>query len=224
MKKYLYILLSGFISGLLIGIGVIVYLSILSGSNNDYLAKICGALFFGLGLFAIIAFKTWLYTGKVGNTLSNKPSYLIDLLFCLIGNLCGVVILTSLMKLTKFNDSLSTQATILVNGKESQTWYSMLILSIMCGIMIYIAIKGYEVVDNPFGKILIVFLAIATFILCGFEHVVANAGYYTLAGIFTWKSFAYFILMALGNGLGAISFDGLLRITNNILKSNNKSN
>jgi formate/nitrite transporter FocA (FNT family) len=222
MKKYLYILLSGFISGILIGIGVIVYLSMLSGGYNNYLAKICGALFFGLGLFAIIVFKTWLYTGKVGNALNNKPNYFIDLLFCLMGNIIGIILFTKLMKLTRYNDILTSQATSLVEAKQNDSWYSILILSIMCGVMIYIAVKGYEVINNSVGKVLIVFLAIATFILSGFEHVVANAGYYSLANYFSWSAFGYFCLMAIGNGIGAISFDGLLRISNKLLNSSTK--
>ena len=60
MKKYLFILVSGFVSGLLIAIGATVYLSILSLAQGEYLGKIIGSLFFGLGLYGIIIFDTWL--------------------------------------------------------------------------------------------------------------------------------------------------------------------
>ena len=212
MKKYLFILVSGFVSGLLIAIGATVYLSILSLAQGEYLGKIIGSLFFGLGLYGIIIFDTWLYTGKVGNFLNEKPSYILDLLVCVLGNLIGVILLSFIISLSRYGASLEEIALSLVNQKQNDSWYSILILSFMCGMMIYIACKGHALCPNPVGKVILCFLAVAVFILCGFEHVVANASYYTFAKTFDVISLLYFILMAIGNGLGAICLDGLLKL------------
>ena len=67
MKKYAYIFLSALLSGFCITIGVCVYLSVVQ------INKIVGSLLFGLGLFGIVHFNLFLYTGKVGNLLDNKP-------------------------------------------------------------------------------------------------------------------------------------------------------
>ncbi|MCR4698360.1 MAG: formate/nitrite transporter family protein [Bacilli bacterium] len=216
MKKYLYILVSGFVSGLLIAIGATVYLSILQMSHNEYLGKIIGSLFFGVGLYGIIIFETWLYTGKVGNTLNEKPSYLFDLLVCVVGNLIGVILLSFVISLTRYGASLQEVATTIVEQKHQDSWYSILILAFLCGVMIYIACKGHAICFNPVGKVILCFLAVAVFILCGFEHVVANAAYYTFARFFDPISILHFALMALGNGLGAISFDGLLKLISHL--------
>ena len=216
MKKYLYIFCSGFISGLLIAIGATVYLSMLAGGQGEYHAKILGSLFFGVGLYGIIIFDTWLYTGKVGNTLNEKPSYLLDLLICVLGNLIGVVLLSLLISVTRYGESLQAQASILVAQKQNDSWYSILFLAFMCGVMIYIACKGHAICPNPIGKIILCFLAVSVFILCGFEHVVANASYYAYAHFSNLKAFGYFALMALGNGLGAIFFDGLLKLISHL--------
>lgn len=212
MKKTAYIFLSSILSGFFITIGGTVYLSMLDGGKGEYMAKILGSLFFGLGLFTIITFATWLYTGKVGFVLDNKPKYFLDLLICVLGNFAGVFSLSKLISFTRYGDMLYNQAIKLVEQKQADTWYSILILSFMCGIMIYIAVKGHMVCSYPVGKALICFLAVAVFILCGFEHVIANAVYYTYAKYFDLKALVYFMIMTIGNGLGSISIDGLLKL------------
>lgn len=216
MKKYLYIFISAILSGFCIAIGACVYLSLISTH------KVVGSFLFGLGLFAIIHFNLYLYTGKVGNLLGQPPKYLLDLLICLLGNLLGVIALTALIRLSRISDSLVLEAVKIVEMKQSDTWYSILILSILCGVMIYLAVKGHQKCEYPIGKIIFCFLSISIFILCGFEHCVANAAYYTLAGQLDFKTLWNFLLMILGNAGGAILFDGLLRITDYIRDNEKK--
>jgi len=217
MKKYLDIFLSAILSGICISLGVCVYLSLISS------AKIIGSLFFGLGLFIIIHFKLHLYTGKVGDVLNQKPKYIIDLLICIIGNFVGVLATTSIMKLTRLNPILVEEAAKIVATKQGDTWYSMLILSSLCGVMIYIACKGHERCEYALGKVIFCFLAISIFILCGFEHCIANAAYYTLAGVFNLKAFGYFLIMILGNAIGAIFVDGSFKILDYLRTQQNKA-
>lgn len=213
MKRFLYIALSSLLSGFFITIGATVYLSMLHMGGGEYMAKILGSLFFAIGLFTIIIFATWLYTGKVGFVLDNKPKYLLDLLICVLFNIIGVVGLSLLIKLTRMGEGLATEALTLVEAKQNDSWYSILILSFMCGIMIYLAVKGHQVCPYSIGKFAFVFLSVSVFILCGFEHIIANASYYAYAGVFNWKALFYFFLMAIGNGLGSITLDGLLKLT-----------
>ena len=119
MKHYLKIFISSLLAGFCIVIGASVYLSLLATS------KIVGSLLFGFGLFVIINFELHLYTGKVGFILDNKPKYLLDLLVCLIGNFVGVIILASLIKLTRVGDLLSQASTNLVSAKQNDSWYSI---------------------------------------------------------------------------------------------------
>ncbi|MCQ2771947.1 MAG: formate/nitrite transporter family protein [Bacilli bacterium] len=204
MKHYLEVTISSFISGLMIALGATVYLSCLPAN------KIIGSFMFGLGLFTIIFFKQWLYTGKVGFVLDNKPKYLIDLVLCFAMNIIGVVVTCLLISLTRAGDTLTTNATALVNAKQNDTWYSILILSIFCGMMIYLAVKGQQV-ESKLAKILFVFLPVSLFILCGFEHVIANAAYYTYARVFDAKTVLYFALMFIGNAIGSIILDLLFK-------------
>ena len=101
MRKYLMILSSSFLSGLCIALGATAYLMCTYYGN-----RFLGAFIFGIVLFTIITFGFWLYTGKVGRLLDNKPKYLLDLLVCLIGNFLGVAFLSSIMVMTRYSDIL----------------------------------------------------------------------------------------------------------------------
>lgn len=229
MKRYLYIVVSSLLSGFFITIGATVYLCCLK-DGNDFNAKIWGSIFFGIGLFSIIQWHTWLYTGKVGQALDHKPKFIIDLLICCIVNIIAVISLSLLFKLTNMGQSLNDISNSIVTKKQEAPWYSILITSFGCGMMIYIAVKGQHVCPSPIGKIVLVFFSVSVFILAGFDHVIANASYYTYAGYIDWKTVLYFIIMAIGNGLGSIFLDGLLKLQNylrpkeNEIESKNDSN
>jgi formate/nitrite transporter FocA (FNT family) len=218
MRRYLAIFVSAILAGLCIVIGATAFLSLRKTSF------IAGALIFGLGLFSIMHCKLYLYTGKVGAVLNNKPKYFIDLLVCIIGNFIGVILFSSLMKLTRIGGTLEAQALELVTAKQNDTWYSIFILSIMCGIMIYIAVIGHERSPYTLGKVLFCFLAVSAFIISGHEHCIANAAYYTLAGVFNLKALLYFIIMIIGNAIGSIGADGLLKLVNYLNKPKEEQN
>lgn len=213
MREYIKIFISSILAGFCITIGATVFLFCM---NQGLGLKIVGALLFCIGLFTIIHFKFWLYTGKVGVTLDNKPKFLIDLVVCLLGNLLGVVLLASVIKLTRAGEFLQSVSTPIVTVKENDNLLSIFILSILCGVMIYLAVKGHEKSNYSFGKVLFAFLPIVAFILCGYEHVVANAVYYTYAGIFSAKTILLFLIMAIGNGVGAILLDLLIKVVNKL--------
>lgn len=215
MRKYLSIFVSSILSGFCIAFGATVYLLCLnmgSGTLNAGLLKVIGSFMFGIGLFTIIHFGFWLYTGKVGYLLDNKPKYIMSLLVCFLGNTVGSLIIAGLIGLSNQSDALYNQAKSIVDAKMNSTWYSILIMSMMCGVMIYLAVEGHKKCEYTLGKVLFAFMPIALFILAGFEHVVANVTYFTYAKFFSFKALGYFVLMFIGNGLGAVIFDGLIKL------------
>lgn len=212
MKRILMILVSSILAGFAITFGATVYLMCLNLGNNEFYAKAIGAFMFCIGLFTIIHFDLWLYTGKVGYVFDNKPIYLLELLVSFIGNVLGSLGLASLIKLSNIGSKLTETASNVVSAKLDSSWYSILIMSIMCGVMIYIAVEGHKRCKYSIGKFLFAFMPIMLFILVGFEHVIANVTYFTYAGTFSWKVIFYFFLMFIGNAIGSIVFDGLLRV------------
>ncbi len=195
MKRFADILLRAIATGFAIGIGGVVYLS----CDNKYI----GAFLFGTGLFVILSFGFNLFTGKVGYAVENKPSYLIDLAVIWLGNLIGTAITAVLILCTRIS-GIGEKAQAICDVKLGDTLTSNFILAFFCGMLMFIAADGYKTINNSAGKMLAIFLPVVVFILSGFEHCVANMFYFTIAQVWSLKTFGYLIVMSLGNAVGGI--------------------
>lgn len=189
--KHLNALKKAIVAGVLIGIGCTVYL------NMDN--SIAASFLFGLGLFTIINLELNLFTGKIGYL--GKNNY-IEILITLIGNAIGVNIMAFLIKQTRLNDRLVEKAIPIVDNKLSDTYISLFLLAVFCGMLMFIAVATFKKQPNILGT-LAVFLCVSVFILVGFEHCIANMFYLGLVSTPT-KYFLPLIVMILGNSTGGI--------------------
>jgi formate transporter len=194
-KKYFDFLIKGVYAGIMIGIGGTIFLSC---SN-----RIVGSFLFAIGLLMICMYGMNLFTGKVGYALVNKINYLWELLISLLGNFIGTYIVGFLIRQTRFSD-LSQTALNISNLKLNDNLLSIFILSLFCGILMYIAVNNYKKVPGEVGKYIGIFLCVMVFILCGFEHCVANMYYFTVANVWNAKAFLYLLVMILGNSAGSL--------------------
>lgn len=188
-------LIKAIYAGIMIGIGGIVYLM----SNNS----IIGATLFSIGLFTICVYKMNLYTGMVGYILENKINYVFKLLITLIGNFIGTFLTAILIINTRLSDIIIKAKNISLI-KINDSYLSILILSFFCGILMYLAVNNYKKSEDVIKKYLSIFLSVIVFILCGFEHCIANMFYFSVAEVWSLKSFFSIIIMIIGNSLGAI--------------------
>ena len=108
-----------------------------------------------------------------------------------------------LVLLTRFK-SVSDKAVDLVNLKLSDNLLSIFILSVLCGILMYIAVNNYKKINNEIGKYSCIFMCVMVFILSGFEHSIANMYYISVANLLSLKSLLYIFIMILGNSVGSI--------------------
>ena len=91
----------------------------------------------------------------------------------------------------------------LVSGKLDKGIGSVFLLSVFCGVMMYLAIDNY----NKNKNVVFIMFPVMIFILSGFEHSIANMFYFHLAGAYGGKALLYLLVMAVGNGVGAKVFD-----------------
>lgn len=195
MKKYLDYLIKSIFAGIMIGIAGTVYLRV---DNN-----IVGALLFSIGLLVICMYGMNLYTGKIGYILINKLNYIYELLITILGNFIGTFLVARLILLTRFK-SVSDKAVDLVNLKLNDNLFSIFILAVLCGILMYIAVNNYKKINNEIGKYSCIFMCVMVFILSGFEHSIANMYYISVANLLSLKSLLYILIMILGNSVGSI--------------------
>jgi formate/nitrite transporter FocA (FNT family) len=194
-KQFLNVLLRSFMTGVAIALGGTVFLS----CEN----KIVGAFLFGTGLFVILNFGFYLYTGKVGYIVEKKISYAGEVALIWLGNFLGTFFSAILILHTRIS-SIAEKAKILCDAKSADGILSILILAFFCGMLMFIAADGFKSIENPIGKIAAIFLPVVVFILSGFEHCVANMFYFSLARAWNLHNFLYLLLMTLGNALGGI--------------------
>ncbi|WP_157868350.1 formate/nitrite transporter family protein [Acholeplasma palmae] len=200
MNRYIIVLTKAILAGLLIGIAGTIYLTL----DN----KTVGAFLFGFGLLVICSNKLNLYTGKVGYIIDRKPNYLIDVLIIIIGNFIGTGLIALMVNLGGLLDVVEiAKQTVLhkLDHKPLETF----MLAIGCGMLMYIGVDGYYKNKNDFGKVIIVVMAVAIFILAKFEHSIADMFYFMVSGTWNIKAFLYFIVMLLGNALGSVIINGL---------------
>lgn len=180
------------LAGITIGFGCIAYVVI--GPEN----KILGAFLFSLALLTVIIQNMNLYTGKVGWCETFKHfMFMIPMMIC---NFIGIMFLGYVMQYT--NLDLSYASTIISN-KMNMPLISCLVLGICCGVMMFVAVYNFKKALHP----LYVIMPIMLFILCGFEHCIANMGYAALAnynGISLNSDIVFRMLCyIIGNGLGS---------------------
>ncbi len=195
MKKWVASFLDSVLGGVCIGIGGTVFLS----CEN----KVVGAVFFCLGLFAICTFGFNLFTGKVGYIFERPLRYTGFVLSVWLGNLVGTGLVGYGIRLTRIA-GITEKAAAMCQAKLDDNLLSIFILSIFCNILMFIAVDGFQKNPHEVGKYIGIFLGVTVFILCGFEHCVANMFYFSAANVWGGRALLYMLVMTAGNTCGGV--------------------
>lgn len=184
-------------AGLSISIGAAAYLS----CDN----KIVGSLLFTAGLFTICFFELNLYTGKIGYIFEMERPY--DCATVWLGNATGCVTGGALLRYAL--PTLAETGRAVTEAKLALSLPRAAVLGVFCGILMYIAVHNYRENPHMLGKCVGILVCIPAFILCGFEHCIANVVYFTL-GIMSLSQLPRALLMTLvvtlANAVGAVAF------------------
>ncbi len=194
--KHLRTFVSGMLAGISIALGGTVFLSL----EN----KVLGALFFTVGLFAVCTFGFHLYTGKVCYVFDNGRDYAIALPVIWLGNLAGSWLTAAVESVTRFGPALAERAQTVSAAKLGDSPLSLFVLAVMCDLLIYVAVEGYRNNPHELGKYLSIFFGVTVFILCGFEHCVANMYYFSMANAWSLRTLGLLLVMTAGNSVGGM--------------------
>lgn len=200
LHKSISTLADGLLAGLLLCVGCCV--------NMLAEARLAGAFMFSIGLFAIITFKLALYTGKAGYMAVKPPSYIGEVALTLAGNLCGTALGGWLISLTRFGEALAQKAEQLMLPKMTDSPVSIFVLAVFCGVLMFTAVHGNAVSrenGNHAGGLFVVVISVTVFILCGFNHSIADMGYFFISRCANAQlAPLYFLLAILGNAVGCM--------------------
>jgi formate/nitrite transporter FocA (FNT family) len=184
------------LAGGAIAIGGTVFLSV----ENT----VIGSILFTVGLFVICTRGLNLYTGKVAYALDNDKSYALGLPVIWLGNLVGSVAVGLLESLTRIYPAISARAAAVSAVKLSDSLLSLFVLAFFCNILVYVAVDGYRNNPHELGKYLALFFGVVVFILCGFEHCIADMYYFTVGGAWSARAVLCLLVITAGNTLGAL--------------------
>lgn len=153
-----------FLAGVMITIGAAVFLTV---------GGVTGSILFSIGLLTILYFQYELFTGKAG-LLAQKKIEVAALCKIFCGNLLGCAFGVGILCLAGLAAEMREPAFAIVTSRINNMWYENIFRGIICGVLMYIAVNEYK--DAPYVTI----MCIATFILLGANHCVADMAYLML--------------------------------------------
>lgn len=175
------------LAGLVIAIGAICNLTV-----GGYL----GPIVFAVGLMSVLLFEMDLFTGKAGLLASGEIDCAkLASIWC--GNFIGCAGGTIIAMATPQFEKIISAAKDIVMIRNSNSSMENFILGIGCGILMYIAVNGYKKTKNFIAFI----LPVVVFILCGFNHCVADMFYLSIGAI-VFGDFVSLLPTTLGNICG----------------------
>ena len=181
MKKYKILINKSVAAAILIALGDYALLKM----GTPY-----GPVLFTLGLLGVCYMGLNLFTGKCGFLIEDKIK-ITDLLIILLVNLVAGYIIGFIFSFT----DLSVQEAALAKVASWNFSFPFFIKSILCGIIMYIAVFMYRK-GTPLGII----FGIPLFIFCGFQHCIANIITLGVARTFHFS----IIICIIGNFLGSL--------------------
>lgn len=216
MKNTIRSFIYGIYAGAAIALGGI--LNIISRAYFGGAGKIAGSLLFPIGLTLVCFLSFNLFTGKIGYFFdNNKKKYAGFLAIIYIGNLVGslatgFLCLLCFKNVPEIYDVVNSVANSKMSIPDFITGFKIFCGAVLCGALVYIAVFFYKNFKNVVVKVIGIFVPIAVFVYFGFDHCIANMFYFTFALSFSNDlSYLNILLATLGNSLGAIALNSLLK-------------
>ena len=234
LKLFMLAILAGFF----IGLGGAVTNIASSTISNPSVTKIVNGMLFPFGLIMVLLTGSELFTGNCLITISlleKRATFLgmlRNLFIVYIGNFVGAVLLAYACVYSG-QISFSISATFkTAAAKCSLNFSNAIIFGILCNILVCVGVMCGLCGKSITGRSVGAYIPIAFFVICGFEHCIANM-YYIPAGLFakiipeyleaatknginltnlTWKNFLVCNLLpvTIGNIIGGCIFSALI--------------
>jgi len=238
------LLMLGVLAGFLIGMSAATTNTAAHAIVNVSVSRIICGLLFAFGLAIIMLLGAELFTGNcmilisVYERKATISSMLKNWMYVYFGNFIGALLLAiSCARFGQLNYSdggLAVYTIKVAASKCAMPTVNAIVMGIICNLLVCIGVLCSLSAKDTVGKILGAFMPVALFVICGFEHSVANM-YYISAGLFvvripeyaikcaesgvnaeslTWGNFFIrnLVPVTIGNIIGGIAIGSLLWI------------
>ena len=187
------ICLLGVMAGAFIAFGAAASSVSMYGIANTGIARTIGGVVFPIGLMLIILVGGELFTGNclmVTGVMDGryKLYYMIrNLVLVFFSNMAGAVFIAAMIvnsgQLGFSENALAAYVIKTAVAKVNIPFGTAFVSGILCNILVCAAVFMAAGAKDAAGKVWATFFPIFVFVICGFEHCVANM-YYLSAGIF----------------------------------------
>lgn len=186
-------LLLGVMAGAFISFGAAASSVSMYGISNTGISRTIGGVVFPIGLMMIILIGGELFTGNclmITGAMDKRYSALLvvkNLALVFVSNLAGALLTAVLIvnsgQLNFSENALGAYVIKTAVSKAGLPFGTAFISGILCNILVCAAVFMAAGAKDAAGKVWSIFFPIFVFVICGFEHCVANM-YYLSAGIF----------------------------------------
>lgn len=187
-------LLLGFFAGMFIGFAGIASTTAACSIQIPSVSKLIGAIVFPAGMAMVLVAGSELFTGNnliIISVLEGKVSVfkmLKNWLFVYIGNFLGAAFVAVLVVYGHtpmlFEGELAKAIVNAGKARTDLTFQESFIRGILCNILVCIAVWMSFAAKRVSGKLLTSFWPVMIFVLCGFEHSIADM-YFGVAALLT---------------------------------------
>lgn len=185
-------LLLGIFAGIFIAFAGIASTTASATITNPSVSKLVGACVFPAGLAMVLIAGSELFTGNnlIIISVLEKQVKIWEMLknwfFVYLGNFIGTAFVALLVVYGHtpdlFGGVLAEKMVAAALVRVEQTFVEALLRGILCNILVCIAVWASFAAKKVSGKLLMSFWPIMLFVLCGFEHSIADM-YFGVAGL-----------------------------------------
>ncbi len=200
----------GIFAGMFIGFAGIASTTASATIENPSVGKLVGAMVFPAGMAMVLVAGSELFTGNnliIISVLARKVhlwKMLKNWLFVFLGNFIGAAFVAILVVLGHtpdlFGGVLAEKMAAAAMSRVNQTFSEAFVRGILCNILVCIAVWAAFAAKKVSGKLLMSFWPVMLFVLCGFEHSIADI-YFCIAGILAAREYSI-----AAEGLNMLSF------------------
>jgi len=212
-------LILGIFAGGFIGFAGIAATTAGATVENPSLSRLLSAIVFPAGMAMVLVAGSELFTGNnlIIISVLEKKTKIMDMLknwfFVFLGNFIGAAGVAVLVVFGHtpdlFGNRLAEKVVSSAVVRVEQTFPEAFIRGLLCNVLVCIAVWAAFAAKKVSGKLMMSFWPVMVFVLCGFEHSIADI-YFCVAGILTSSEYG---IAAEGLTWGSFLLKNLLPVT-----------
>lgn len=212
-------LILGFFAGMFIGFAGIASTTASATIASASVARLVSACVFPAGMAMVLVAGSELFTGNnliIISVLQKKTTVagmLKNWFFVFLGNFIGAGFVAVMVVYSHvpdlYNGLLAQKVVAAAMSRINQSFSEAFMRGVLCNILVCIAVWAAFAAKRVSGKLLMSFWPVMLFVLCGFEHSIADI-YFGIAGIVAEGEYG---IAAAGLNFGSFLLKNLLPVT-----------